>query len=73
MSITVSNLDQAGFILNAQKSRPEQQQVGTWLGFTLDLHEGRFMVTQEEVKRMVASVDTVLPCQTLCAWVLVVR
>lgn len=40
MSIIVSNLDQAGFILNAQKSRPEQQQVGTWLGFTLDLHYG---------------------------------
>lgn len=70
MSTIVSDLDRAGFILNAQKSRFEPQQIGTWLGFTLDLDRGRFLVPQEKMERLVASINGVLPCHTVCARVL---
>ena len=52
MRSIVSDLDRAGFILNAQKSRLEPQQVGTWLGFTLDLVYG----APGKRERLVASI-----------------
>ena len=43
-NLIVTDLDCAGLILNDTKSKLEPQQVGLWLGFTLDLLEGRFLV-----------------------------
>ena len=41
-SAIVSDLEQAGFVLNVNKSRPKSEQVAVWLGFTLDLRERKF-------------------------------
>ena len=41
--MVVSDLKLSGFVLNVQKSCLEPQQIGKWLGFNLDLLEGKFM------------------------------
>ena len=41
-SAIVSDLEQAGFVLNVNKSRLKSEQVAVWLGFTLDLRERKF-------------------------------
>ena len=48
-STIVSDLERAGFVLNVTKSRLKPEQVGAWLGFTLDLREGNFLVPDDKV------------------------
>ena len=60
-NLIVTDLDCAGFILSDTKSKLQPQQVGLWLGFTLDLLEGRFLVPQDKVSRLAAAIDNVLP------------
>ena len=36
-------------MLNITKSRLKPEQVGAWLGFTLDLREGKFLVPEDKV------------------------
>ena len=48
-SAIVSDLERAGFVLNVTKSRLKPEQVGVWLGFTLDLREGKFLVPEYKV------------------------
>ena len=45
----VSDLDRAGFMLNIMKSQLSPVQVIDWLGFTLDLREGRFSVLNSKL------------------------
>ena len=44
MKVTVSDLEQAGFVINTAKNHLEPHQVSEWLGFTVDLKEGCFKV-----------------------------
>ena len=46
----IDDLTSAGFIINVSKSKPEPQQVGQWLGFTLDLLDGKFFVPKKIAK-----------------------
>ena len=39
----VSDLQRAGFGLNVTKSRQQPEIVGNWLGFSLDLKEGKIL------------------------------
>ena len=41
-AVIISDLWQAGCVLNVTKSRLQPEQVGRWLGFSLDLKEGFF-------------------------------
>lgn len=60
MSQIVSELENAGFVLNVIKSRLKPQQIGQWLGFILDLIAGKFVVLREEVARLVITVKSIL-------------
>ena len=59
-STIVSDLERTGFVLNITKSRQKPEQVGAWLGFTLDLREGKFLVPEDKVARLVKSIDGIL-------------
>ena len=58
--LIISDLEHAGFILNVPKSMFEPTQVGSWLGFIIDLLKGRFFVPQEKVVRLVSCIDSAL-------------
>ena len=47
-------------ISGATISRLKPEQVGAWLGFTLDLREGKFLVPEDKVARLVKSIDGIL-------------
>ena len=64
-STIVSDLEQAGFVLNITMSRLKPEQVGAWLGFTLDLREGKFLVPEDKVARLVKSIDGILASSTV--------
>ena len=49
----VSDLERAGFVLSVPKCRQKPVQVGDWLGFILDLKEGRFMVPEAKVTKLI--------------------
>ena len=51
-----SDLMKAGFVLNTSKSRLEPHQVGGWLGFTIDLAAGCFLVPDDKIVRFKTSV-----------------
>ena len=36
-------------MVNITKSRLKPEQVGAWLGFTLDLRKGKFLVPEDKV------------------------
>jgi len=59
-SATVSDLELAGFVLNITKSRLKPEQVGVWLGFILDLKEGKLLVPEDKVALLVKSIDGIL-------------
>ena len=50
----------AGFILNIPKSKLTPQQIGQWLGFILDLLNGRYYVPKEKISKLIHSIDNVL-------------
>ena len=56
----VSDLECAGFVLNSDKSRLKPQQIGPWLGFIINLVEGKFMVPEEKVSKLVKSIESIL-------------
>ena len=52
-------------MLNITKSRLEPEQVGVWLGFTLDLREGKFLAPEDKVARLVKSIDDIVASSTV--------
>ena len=59
-SVVVSDLERAGFVLSVPKCRLKPVQVGDWLGFILDLKEGRFMVPEAKVTKLKKAIDSAL-------------
>ena len=49
----MEDLALAGFILNIPKSKLTPQQVGQWLGFILDLLNGKYFVPKEKNNQIV--------------------
>ena len=45
--LVLGDLNRAGFVLNVPKCCLEPSQVGKWLGFIIDLVEGKFQVPEE--------------------------
>ena len=63
----IDDLTSAGFIINVSKSKLEPQQVGQWLGFTLDLLDGKFFVPKEKIAKLVHSVISALAAKLVPA------
>ena len=63
----MDDLALAGFILNIPKSKLTPQQVGQWLGFILDLLNGKYFVPKEKITKLCHSIDNVLARQLVPA------
>ena len=61
MKVIVSDLEQAGFVINTAKSHLEPHQVSEWLGFTVDLEEGCFKVPCDKIRRLKSVLVTISP------------
>ena len=59
--VILDDLNRAGFVLNFEKSQLVPQQVGVWLGFTIDLAQGVYQVTQERVVKLREALGRVDP------------
>ena len=55
----VSDLKNAGFVLNVSKSHLEPVQVIAWLGFNVDLKNGCFSVPPEKIERLKSAIVSV--------------
>ena len=56
----VEDLRRAGFILNLEKSALEPTQIGRWLGFTIYLDSGAFLVPEEKISKLRSSVTSMV-------------
>ena len=65
--IILDVLASAGFILNIPKSRLTPQQISQWLGFILDLLNGRYYVPKEKISKLMHSITSVLSNQLVPA------
>ncbi len=54
-----SDLRNAGFVLNKEKSHLAPMQVGRWLGFIIDLQEGMFRVPEDRIAKLKQSITLV--------------
>ena len=63
----IDDLTSAGFIVSVSTSKLTPQQVGQWLGFTLDLN-GKFFVPKEKITKLVHSVNSALAAELVPAW-----
>ena len=54
----MSELEQAGFVLNVAKSHLEPHQVADWLGFTVDLRTRCFRVPEDKVSRLKTAIQS---------------
>ena len=61
----VDDIALAGFVINAEKSSLEPQQVGPWLGFLLDLNKGMFYVPEEKLARLKKAIVAILHCKSV--------
>ena len=66
----VHDLALAGFVLNISKSRLAPQQNGQWLGFLLDLLNGRYLVPKAKISKLMHSIDSVLASRLVPACLL---
>ena len=66
----IDDLTSAGFIINVSKSKLQPQQFGQWLGFTLDLLNGKFFVPKEKIAKLVHSINSALTAGLIPAWLL---
>ena len=51
-AVLQEDLEGAGFVLNLSKSRLAPHRVGEWLGFTVDLSRGCFIVPDDKITRL---------------------
>ena len=56
----IDDLTSAGFIIDVSKSKLQPQQIGQWLGFTLNLLNGKFFVPKEKMTKLVHSINSAL-------------
>ena len=59
--IIISDLSDAGFVVNVSKSMLIPSQVGSWLGFVIDLGKGWFTVPPHILQKLLDSVAKVAP------------
>ena len=59
---TVSDLQEAGFVLNTVKSKLTPHQIGEWLGFIVDLVSGCFYIPEEKIDRLKANTLNIAYC-----------
>ena len=55
--IVISDLEQAGFVLNIPKYCLKPQQIGKWLGFIIDLLKGKFYVPEDKLESLKAAIN----------------
>ena len=55
-----SSLQQAGFVLNIEKSIWEPCKHLTWLGITIDLHKNKLFIPKERISSIKLYIDTIL-------------
>ena len=58
--MVVSDLERAGFVFNVNKCCLEPCQTGKWLGFIVDLSEGKFHVPAGKLDKLKALVGSIL-------------
>ena len=58
--MVVSDLERAGFVLNVNKCCLEASQTAMWLGFIVDLSEGKFHVPACKLDKLKALVGSIL-------------
>ena len=63
----MADLVSAGFVLNRQKSKLEPQRVGSWLGFVLDLANGKYFVPKEKITKLVRCIQDIGPIDLIRA------
>lgn len=63
-------LSQAGFVVNTEKSRLLPSKVGTWLGFDIDLGEGKLFIPKPNVEWLKAQLRVAVGSDYLHAKVL---
>ena len=51
-NLVLGDLNRAGFVLNVPKCCLEPSQGGKWLGFIIDLVEGKFQVPEEKLTKL---------------------
>ena len=56
----VEDLHRARSVLNLEKSALEPTQIGRWLGFTIDLDSGAFLVREEKISKLRSSVTSMV-------------
>ena len=59
-AVLQEDLEGAGFVLNLSKSRLAPHRVGEWLGFTVDLSRGCFIVPDDKITRLRNSLSSAL-------------
>ena len=50
--LVLDDLNRAGFVLNAPKCYLKPGQVGKWLGFIINLVEGKLQVPEEKLTKL---------------------
>ena len=58
--IVRSDLENAGWVLNIQKTRLSPFRVGIWLGWLLDLGVGCLSVPEERIQKLLKSIDKLM-------------
>ena len=57
----VSDLKQAGFVLNVLKSCLDPVQIGKWLGFIIDLRNGNFYIPEQKMESLKSAIKDAYP------------
>ena len=57
--MVLADLENAGLVLNVEKSHLEPQQTGVWLGFILDLGKGVFKVPVDKIRKLTTSIQNI--------------
>ena len=58
--IVQQSLEEAGFLLNKQKSHLDPEHKGTWLGFHIDLAKGTIAIPENKVAELIALLRSAL-------------
>ena len=59
--IMVSDLKQAGFVLNVSKSCLDPVRIGKWLGFIIDLQNGNFYIPEQKMESLKSAITNAYP------------
>ena len=57
--VVLADLENAGLVLNVEKSHLEPQQTGEWLGFILDLGKRMFKVPVDKIRKLTMSIQNI--------------